>query len=182
MGLGVFNENHRFETTRETSHVTHSVAGQGVDRQIYTPAWNGLKTSLEICIIKEVVLLFDVLMLLCDFILTVNLLNAFLFGNWSFGNNFQLKIWIISVTQADSDRSISVVACHGSQVVCATGCDLFYIEILQQQLVQRGHMSLEHEVACLDISPLHEDLETGRAELIAVGLWTDISARILKVP
>lgn len=39
---------------------------------------------------------------------------------------------------------------------------------------------MEHEVACLDITPLHEGQE--RADLCAVGLWTDISARILKLP
>ena len=39
---------------------------------------------------------------------------------------------------------------------------------------------MEHEVACLDITPL-QDGET-RADLITVGLWTDISARILRLP
>lgn len=36
------------------------------------------------------------------------------------------------------------------------------------------------KVACLDITPINDD--ASRAEMIAVGLWTDISARILKVP
>lgn len=39
---------------------------------------------------------------------------------------------------------------------------------------------MEHEIACLDITPLKEG--EGRAQLIAVGLWTDISARILRLP
>ena len=39
---------------------------------------------------------------------------------------------------------------------------------------------MEHEVACLDITPLKEGNDF--AELCAVGLWTDISARILKLP
>lgn len=39
---------------------------------------------------------------------------------------------------------------------------------------------MEYEVACLDITPLHEDKE--RSEVLAVGLWTDISARLLKLP
>lgn len=36
------------------------------------------------------------------------------------------------------------------------------------------------EIACLDISPLGEGATT--SDLVAVGLWTDISARILRLP
>lgn len=39
---------------------------------------------------------------------------------------------------------------------------------------------MEHEVACLDITSLQEGCP--KAEIAAVGLWTDISARILKLP
>uniref|UniRef100_A0AAQ6AII6 DNA damage-binding protein 1 n=1 Tax=Amphiprion ocellaris TaxID=80972 RepID=A0AAQ6AII6_AMPOC len=39
---------------------------------------------------------------------------------------------------------------------------------------------MEHEVACLDITPLGE--AGGESPLCAVGLWTDISARVLKLP
>jgi len=39
---------------------------------------------------------------------------------------------------------------------------------------------MEYEVACIDISPLSENAET--AEVCAVGLWTDISARLVKLP
>lgn len=39
---------------------------------------------------------------------------------------------------------------------------------------------MEHEVACLDITPLGEG--GGESLLCAVGLWTDISARVLKLP
>lgn len=35
-------------------------------------------------------------------------------------------------------------------------------------------------MACLDISPLGEGAVN--SEFIAVGLWTDISARILRIP
>lgn len=40
--------------------------------------------------------------------------------------------------------------------------------------------TLDVEVACLDISPLGD--HTAMSELVAVGLWTDISARILRIP
>ena len=39
---------------------------------------------------------------------------------------------------------------------------------------------MEHEVACIDITPLKEG--STHSDLCAVGLWTDISARILKLP
>lgn len=39
---------------------------------------------------------------------------------------------------------------------------------------------MEHEVACLDITPLGD--VGGESPLCAVGLWTDISARVLRLP
>lgn len=43
-----------------------------------------------------------------------------------------------------------------------------------------SHTEMEHEVACLDITPLGDS--NGLSPLCAIGLWTDISARILKLP
>ena len=46
-------------------------------------------------------------------------------------------------------------------------------------------MTMDHEVACLDVTPLAESNGCGdadTAELCVVGLWTDISARILRLP
>lgn len=39
--------------------------------------------------------------------------------------------------------------------------------------------TLEHEVACIDLTPAGGST---RAELVAVALWTDISARTLSLP
>lgn len=39
---------------------------------------------------------------------------------------------------------------------------------------------MDEEVACIDLSP--PDEETGRASLVGVGLWTDISVRVLSLP
>ena len=39
---------------------------------------------------------------------------------------------------------------------------------------------MEHEVACLDISPLQQ--QQSKSTLCAAGLWTDISARLLSLP
>lgn len=44
-------------------------------------------------------------------------------------------------------------------------------------------LTLEHDVSCLDMSPISNiDSKDERSEFVAVGLWTDISARILKLP
>lgn len=39
---------------------------------------------------------------------------------------------------------------------------------------------MEHEVACMDLTPLREGEE--KSHLCAIGLWTDISARVLSLP
>ncbi|KAJ3593559.1 hypothetical protein NHX12_005893 [Muraenolepis orangiensis] len=77
-------------------------------------------------------------------------------------------------------RNISVAACNHTQVVLAVGRALFYLQILAGELKQIGTTEMEHEVACLDITPLGEAGD--ESPLCAVGLWTDISARVLKLP
>lgn len=86
---------------------------------------------------------------------------------------------VVSEWEPDNKRTISVVACNGTQVLCATGNDLFYLEISGNQIVSKGFTTLQHEVACLDISPLDGSND---AKLVAVGLWTDISVRVLTLP
>ncbi|GFG37397.1 hypothetical protein Cfor_02582, partial [Coptotermes formosanus] len=51
---------------------------------------------------------------------------------------------------------------------------------MRSHITQLHQVTLEHEVACLDVTPLQEN--SNRAEIVAVGLWTDISARILRLP
>lgn len=87
---------------------------------------------------------------------------------------------LITGWKPSDDGRISVVACNNSQLICASACDVYYIEIKDRELIQRSQTTLSHEVACLDISIL--DLKSDKADLIAVGLWTDISVTILKVP
>ena len=72
------------------------------------------------------------------------------------------------------------LACNSSQVVVAVGRALYYLQIHPQELRQISHTEMEHEVACLDITPLGDS--NGLSPLCAIGLWTDISARILKLP
>lgn len=78
------------------------------------------------------------------------------------------------------NKRIGVVACNTEQLVCASGNEIYYIEISDGKLEQKQEVQLEHEVACLDISPLDDGAT--RSDLVAVGLWTDISVCLLKLP
>ncbi|XP_071542214.1 DNA damage-binding protein 1 [Panulirus ornatus] len=76
-------------------------------------------------------------------------------------------------------RNISVVAANNNQVVSAAGQHIYYLTIQQANLKLEASTTVEHEVACLDVSPLWEE---DMASVVAVGLWTDISARVLALP
>ncbi|VEN37337.1 unnamed protein product [Callosobruchus maculatus] len=87
---------------------------------------------------------------------------------------------LVAEWKPPNDKSISVVACNTSQLVLSTGSAVYYLEIQPNELIMKGNTTLDVEVACLDISPLGEGNTT--SELVAVGLWTEISARLLRLP
>ena len=43
-----------------------------------------------------------------------------------------------------------------------------------------SHVTLEHEIACVDVRVLKAD--SGTSNICAVGLWTNISAKVLRLP
>ena len=46
-----------------------------------------------------------------------------------------------------------------------------------------GDRTLDYEVACIDLSPLEEgEEEPGKTSVASIGLWTDISVRLVKLP
>ena len=80
---------------------------------------------------------------------------------------------------------ISVCGCNSGQVLVASGSNLFYLEITGGKLVLAGDTMLEHEVACIDLSPLDESGagdSGGKSSVASLGLWTDISVRLIKLP
>ncbi|TTN17659.1 DNA damage-binding protein 1 [Bagarius yarrelli] len=87
---------------------------------------------------------------------------------------------LISEWKEPQGRNISVAACNSTQVVLAVGRVLYYLQILSGELNQISSTEMEHEVACLDITPFGDI--GGESSLCAVGLWTDISARVLRLP
>lgn len=87
---------------------------------------------------------------------------------------------LVSEWKEPQGRNISVASCNNTQVVLAVGRVLYYLQILSGELKQISSTQMEHEVACLDITPLGE--RSADSSICAVGLWTDISARLLKLP
>ncbi|XP_071453607.1 DNA damage-binding protein 1 [Hetaerina americana] len=121
--------------------------------------------------------------------------QSFFCGNVDYGQVVQVTPLTARLISTDTklllsewkpplEKTISVVACNTCQVLCASGSDLYYLEICEGELVMKAHITLEHEVACLDINPLQDGSggTAKRAEMAAVGLWTDISARVLRLP
>ncbi|KAH8952399.1 hypothetical protein BDL97_09G083300 [Sphagnum fallax] len=77
--------------------------------------------------------------------------------------------------------SINVATANASQVLLATGGgNLVYIEIGQGTLTEVKHVQLEYEISCLDINPVGDNPEW--TNLVAVGMWTDISVCIFALP
>ena len=87
-----------------------------------------------------------------------------------------------------STTMITVAATNPSQVLVALGGgNLVLLDILEKKLVVSSQTTLDHEVACLDISPLGKQGEQGgeddnKASFGAVGMWIDMSVRVLSLP
>lgn len=77
-------------------------------------------------------------------------------------------------------KNISLASSNTCQVVACVGSELYYLELLQGDIKQVSTSTMEHEVACVDLTPLREGEE--KSHLCAIGLWTDISARVLSLP
>lgn len=117
--------------------------------------------------------------------------QTFYCANVNFGQIIQVTTTTARIIKCDTKamvaewspsdgKRIGVVACNVEQLVCASGTDIYYIEICDGKLEQKSHVTLEHEIACLDVSPLDEGAV--RSDIVAVGLWTDISVCLLKLP
>ena len=57
--------------------------------------------------------------------------------------------------------------------------NLVYLELGENGIKQKGHVKLDAEVSCVDISPLAEDSEA--ASLLAVGTW-DMQVHLYSLP
>ena len=117
--------------------------------------------------------------------------QTFYTGNVIYGQIVQVTPTSVRLVSAESKqlvdewkppggRVISVTGCNDSQVVCAAGPIIFYIEVKEGKLEQSSDKTLEHEIACIDITPLND--KEAKSDILCVGLWTDISVRLFKLP
>ena len=56
----------------------------------------------------------------------------------------------------------------------------FFRQIKDGKLEASADATLEHEVACIDVTPLNDD--DIASDIVSIGLWTDITVRIFKLP
>ncbi|KAG2392717.1 hypothetical protein C9374_011442 [Naegleria lovaniensis] len=76
--------------------------------------------------------------------------------------------------------TISLAASNPTQLVVSLGEGrLVYIEITENGFNQVNQTKLEYEVSCIDITPEEGKISSPSC---AVGMWTEISVRILKLP
>jgi len=81
---------------------------------------------------------------------------------------------------SNSNEAISVAASNLFQILLAVaGYTLVLLEVVDDKLVFSGSKQLPHEISCLNINPVGN---AQRAQLCAVGLWTEISVKILALP
>ncbi|KAF2077319.1 hypothetical protein CYY_001385 [Polysphondylium violaceum] len=75
---------------------------------------------------------------------------------------------------------INLCSRNNHQIIISIGKELYYFEISHdRKLCLMKEISLPHEISCLDISSFGDERVS---TLCAVGLWTDISIRLLLLP
>eukprot|EP01133_Synstelium_polycarpum_P003413 gene3413-3876_t len=74
---------------------------------------------------------------------------------------------------------ISLASRHETQVIVAQGKTLYYFEIRSNKINLIKETMFPHEISCLEISAFEGQ---SKAMICAVGLWTDISIRLLSIP
>lgn len=89
------------------------------------------------------------------------------------------KKTLVSEWKHTSGKNISVATAQKYQLIVAVGKEVFYFEIEDENLKQSSTISLDFEVACLDVTPSDDE---EKSDLVAVGLWTDISVHLLRLP
>eukprot|EP00111_Clytia_hemisphaerica_P011207 TCONS_00032834-protein len=79
----------------------------------------------------------------------------------------------------EGGKHISIATAQKKQLVLAVGKEVFHFEIEDENLKQTCSTVLDYEIACLDVTPADNE---EASDLLAVGLWTDISVRLLRLP
>eukprot|EP00891_Asterochloris_glomerata_P001303 jgi/Astpho2/1303/fgenesh1_pm.00024_%23_4_t len=82
--------------------------------------------------------------------------------------------------QPPAGLQINIAAASATQVILGLGSGhLVYLEVGPGSIQQAGHLQLQAELACLDITPLGEDPD--RAQIAVAGTW-DQQLRLYRLP
>ncbi|CAF3642646.1 unnamed protein product [Rotaria sp. Silwood1] len=84
------------------------------------------------------------------------------------------------VEWTNDQNEITVGSSNTTQCVCASGNQLIYFEIGRASLSEINKCKLPYNIACLDVTPLNPQEE--RTNLCVVGLWTQISVWMYRLP
>ena len=96
------------------------------------------------------------------------------------GTKQQLDEWKPSVV---SKGTITVAGCNSSQALVAVGGGtIVFLQVEGKNLVQKTVSTLDQEVACIDLTPLPSHGNSTSASFAAVGMWIDMSVRVLSLP
>ncbi|KAI9313708.1 CPSF A subunit region-domain-containing protein [Dichotomocladium elegans] len=75
---------------------------------------------------------------------------------------------------------ITVATVHDAQIAISSGLGVVhYLEVMHGRLVHKGSKHFDHEISCLDISPLNEQKQS---EFLAVGFWGGETVHLLNLP
>ena len=86
---------------------------------------------------------------------------------------------LVTKWSPDGEARIKVAAVNTESALVTMGGGLLVLLGLDgASLKETATLSLNNEVACIDISPLGD----GPAKLAAVGMWNDMTVRVLKLP
>uniref|UniRef100_A0A2P2I8S4 DNA damage-binding protein 1 n=1 Tax=Hirondellea gigas TaxID=1518452 RepID=A0A2P2I8S4_9CRUS len=77
------------------------------------------------------------------------------------------------------ERPVSLATSNPGQIIITSGPHVYYLTVSDGSLELQGQTELEYEVACVDVSPFGSD---EKAEIVSVGMWNDITTRILTLP
>ncbi|CAG0918721.1 unnamed protein product [Notodromas monacha] len=91
----------------------------------------------------------------------------------------ETKELLAETCPAKSEMGINLIVANEKQILCASGKDLFYLEISNGSLELKSQMTMPSEVACVDLATPDED--SGLSKIAAVGLW-NISAHVVVLP
>uniref|UniRef100_A0A6B2KWM6 DNA damage-binding protein 1 n=1 Tax=Arcella intermedia TaxID=1963864 RepID=A0A6B2KWM6_9EUKA len=78
------------------------------------------------------------------------------------------------------EAQINLCSANATQILIAQGKDLSIFQIQNQKLIFKSKRTMDHEISCLNINPIEHNKNS--SSICVVGLWTDISVRLLSVP